>query len=184
MAQPCCAGKPGHPCARIVEELNRHLVCEAWWRVLARRRGALRTALDDDPCAPICTPCAGGASSHGMWGRSTWKRSRRLRERVPSFALYSRQRTSCAHSQSVGYPWLPAFDSARGDPDRVNRRPLTSAGSCVMWAIRRTHQSSADPHLSQVAPRSRRPRMPGPLSRRRRTDASSPKSSLFSGGSA
>jgi hypothetical protein len=69
-----------------------------------------RVVMDDGPCAPICTPYAGGASkalgasSHGMWGRSTWKRTRRLRERVPSFALYSRQRTSCAHSQSVGYP--------------------------------------------------------------------------------
>ena len=80
--------------------------------------------LDDDPRAPICTPCAGGASSHGMWGRSTWKRTRRLRERVPSFALYSRQRTSCAHSQSVGYPWLPAFDSAEC------RSPVRSGVGC------------------------------------------------------
>ena len=83
-----------------------------------------RVVMDDGPCAPICTPCAGGASSHGMWGRSTWKRTRRLRERVPSFALYSRQRTSCAHSQSVGYPWLPAFDSAEC------RSPVRSGVGC------------------------------------------------------
>ena len=135
MARPC-KGTPASSDIRVRESSRSSIVTSS-----ARHGGESspggeehcerrRVVMDDGPCAPICTPYAGGASkalgasSHGMWGRSTWKRSRRLRERVPSFALYSRQRTSCAHSQSVGYPWLPAFDSAEC------RSPVRSGVGC------------------------------------------------------
>jgi hypothetical protein len=62
--------------------------------------------LDDDPCAPVCTSCAGGAGSHGRWVCRPRKTGCR------SFALYSfHAPTNIMCTQPVG--GLPAASIRR-----------------------------------------------------------------------